>query len=86
MFRVCKILLRIFGVVMVPLDSGRQRMLGEGPEESSGNGVRDYEERLRELGHTTLEERRHQLDMQQVHKILVGSDKVKIETWFKNDK
>jgi hypothetical protein len=30
-----------------------------------------------------LEERRHQLDMQQVHRILVGSDKVKSETWFK---
>jgi hypothetical protein len=42
----------------------------------------DYEERLRELGHTTLEERRHQLDMQQVHRILVGKDKVKSETWF----
>ncbi len=58
--------------------------------ESSGNGVRrtgsqgrDYEERLRELGHTTLVERRHQLAMQQVHRILVGKDKVKSKTWFK---
>ena len=49
----------------------------------SGLAARDYEERLRELGHTTLEERRHQLDMQQVHRILVGKDKVKSETWFK---
>ncbi len=32
----------------------------------SGLAARDYEERLRELGHTTLEERRHQLAMQQV--------------------
>jgi hypothetical protein len=37
----------------------------------------------RELGHTTLEERRHQLDMQQVHRILAGSDKVKSKTWLK---
>ncbi len=35
------------------------------------------------LGHTTLEEHRHQLDMQQVHRIRVGSDTVKSETWFK---
>jgi hypothetical protein len=49
----------------------------------SGLTARDYEERLRVLGHTTLEERRHQLDMQQVHRILVGKDKVKSETWFK---
>ena len=49
----------------------------------SGLAARDYEERLRELGHTTLEERRHQLDMQQVHRILVGKDKVRSETWFK---
>ncbi len=43
----------------------------------SGLAARDYEERLRELGHTTLEERRHQLAMQQVHRIPVGKDKVK---------
>jgi hypothetical protein len=49
----------------------------------SGLASRDYEERLRELGHTSLEERRHQLDMQQVHRILVGKDKVRSETWFK---
>jgi hypothetical protein len=39
--------------------------------------------RLRELGHLTLEERRHQLDMQQVHRILSGKDRVKSDTWFK---
>jgi hypothetical protein len=33
--------------------------------------------------HTTLEERSHQLDIQQVHRILVGSDKGKCEIWFK---
>jgi hypothetical protein len=40
----------------------------------SGLASRNYEKRFRELGHTTLEERRHQLDMQQVRRILVGSD------------
>jgi ribonuclease P/MRP protein subunit RPP40 len=35
----------------------------------SGVQAKDYESRLRELGHLTLEERRHQLDMQQVHRI-----------------
>ena len=41
-----------------------------------------YEERLRELGLTTLEERRHQADMVQTFKILRGFDKVKSDTWF----
>jgi hypothetical protein len=36
----------------------------------SGLAARNYEERLRELGHTTLE-RRHQQAIQQVHSILV---------------
>lgn len=49
----------------------------------SGLEARDYENRLRELGHSTLEERRHQLDMQQVHRILNGTDKVKSDSWFK---
>jgi hypothetical protein len=47
--------------------------------------ARDYEEGLKELGHSTLEECRHQLDMQQVHRNMVGSDKVKSETWFKTE-
>ena len=34
-----------------------------------------YEDRLRELGLTTLEERRHQADMAQVYKILTGKDR-----------
>jgi hypothetical protein len=37
----------------------------------------DYEGRLRELGMTTLEERRHQSDMFQVYKILQGHDNVR---------
>ena len=32
----------------------------------------DYSDRLKELGLTTLEERRHQLDMVQVYKIVNG--------------
>ncbi len=46
----------------------------------SGVKATDYESRLRELGHLTLEERRHQLDMQQVHRILSGKDRVKSDT------
>ncbi len=45
----------------------------------SGLAARVYERRLRELGHTTLDEHRHHLGMQQVHRILVGSEKVKSE-------
>ena len=41
-----------------------------------------YEERLKELGLTTLEERRHQADMLQTFKIVRGIDKVNSETWF----
>ncbi len=41
-----------------------------------------YEEKLKELGLTTLEERRHQADMVQTFKILRGFDYVKSETWF----
>ena len=42
-----------------------------------------YEERLEELGLTTLEERRHQLDMLQTYKIVHGKDKVNRDTWFR---
>ncbi len=44
---------------------------------------RDYSERLKELGLTTLEERRHQLDMVQVYKIGNGVGGVNSEQWFK---
>ena len=43
---------------------------------------RTYEEKLRELDLCTLEERRHQLDMLQVYKILHGRDDVEKEQWF----
>ncbi len=42
-----------------------------------------YEEKLEELGLTTLEERRHQADMLQVYKILTEKDRVSSETWFR---
>jgi hypothetical protein len=41
-----------------------------------------YEEKLREIGLTTLEERRHQADMIQAFKIIRGFDKVDSNTWF----
>ena len=48
----------------------------------SGLRGRTYEERLRELNMSTLEERRHQLDMTQVYKIVTAKDKVRRDTWF----
>jgi ribonuclease P/MRP protein subunit RPP40 len=49
----------------------------------SGLSGGTYEERLRELGLTTLEERKHQADMVQVYKIVTGKDGVNRESWFK---
>jgi hypothetical protein len=48
----------------------------------SGFRARSYEERLLELGITTLEERREHLDMVQTYKILKGVDNVSREIWF----
>ena len=48
----------------------------------SGLKSRDYSERLQELGITTLEERRKQLDMIQTFKIMSGLSKVERGTWF----
>ena len=48
----------------------------------SGLKASIYEEKLKELGLTTLEERRHQTDMVQVNKIVTGSDMVKSDSWF----
>jgi ribonucleases P/MRP protein subunit RPP40 len=48
----------------------------------SGLRAVTYVERLRELGLTTLEERRHQADMAMVHKILHGQGGLNPETWF----
>ena len=48
----------------------------------SGLKAVTYEEKLMELGLTTLEERRHQADMTQVYKILMEKDMGKSDTWF----
>ncbi len=52
----------------------------------SGLKAHTYEDRLKELGLTTLEERRHQADMAQTYKIVKGKDMVNKETWFKSVK
>jgi hypothetical protein len=49
----------------------------------SGLNATSYEERLREIGLTTLEERRHQADMLQTFKILQQKDRVNSESWFR---
>jgi ribonucleases P/MRP protein subunit RPP40 len=48
----------------------------------SGLRSREYEDRLRELGLTTLEERRHQADMLQMYKILNGVGGLDAADWF----
>jgi hypothetical protein len=48
----------------------------------SGLKGKTYEERLVELGLTTLEERRHQMDMLQTFKIVKGHDRVDSTMWF----
>ena len=48
----------------------------------SGLGARTYEERLKELGLTTLVERRHQADMAMVHHIMHRQSGLEPETWF----
>jgi ribonuclease P/MRP protein subunit RPP40 len=48
----------------------------------SGLKATTCEEKLRELGLTTLEERRHQTDTVQLYKIITGKDMVNSEDWF----
>ena len=48
----------------------------------SGLKAREYEERLKELGMTTLEERHHQADMVLEYKVLTGKDQVDPAEWF----
>ena len=48
----------------------------------SGLKAREYEDRLKELGLTTLEERRHQADMAMVYKVLTGKEQVDPADWF----
>ncbi len=47
----------------------------------SGLKALTYEENLKELGLTTLEERRRQADMVQVYKIVNGKDMFDSQTW-----
>jgi hypothetical protein len=49
----------------------------------SGLKSRDYEDRLRELNLTTLEERRHRADMLQMYKIVHAGDSLDKATWFR---
>jgi hypothetical protein len=49
----------------------------------SGLKGKTYEEKLLELGLTTMEERRHQADMVQTFKIIHGIDNVSPDTWFR---
>ena len=49
----------------------------------AGLAGRTYEEKLTELGLTTLLERRARLDMIQTYKIINGIDNVQTDTWFK---
>ena len=41
-----------------------------------------YEERLKELGLTSLEERRHRADMALVHSIMHGRTDIRVDDWF----
>jgi hypothetical protein len=80
---VCQAALRIRICGLVSIDKAvlekiRQRAVAM----ISGLKGHSYEERLRELALTTLEERRHQTDMLQTFKILRGFDRVSSDTWF----
>jgi hypothetical protein len=50
----------------------------------SGLQSKVYEDRLKELGLQTLEERRHQADMVMVHKIMHGVGGLNPATWFES--
>ena len=43
---------------------------------------KDYQQRLQELGITTLEERRERGDLIQAYKVLTGKERVSHQTWF----
>jgi hypothetical protein len=48
----------------------------------SGLKATSYEEKLKELGISTLEERRKYLDMLQTYKVMTGKDNVERSIWF----
>jgi hypothetical protein len=50
----------------------------------SGLRAVEYEQRLEELGLSTQEERRHQADMQMVHKIMHKESGLDPQTWFES--
>ena len=49
----------------------------------SGLRATGYEDRLKELGMVTLEERRHQADMLHMYKMITGKDTTDPSTWFR---
>jgi hypothetical protein len=59
-----------------------ERVQRRGIRMVSGISGNSYEERLKELGLTTLKERRHRLDMIQTYKIVRGHEKVQRDPWF----
>ena len=50
----------------------------------SGMGQLTYEQRLKELGMTTLEERREECDMVETFKIMSGISRVNSSIWFRH--
>lgn len=48
----------------------------------SGLTAKDYEGRLKELGMTTLEERRKEMDLTQAYKIVNQVDRINSKDWF----
>ena len=48
----------------------------------SGLKSDSYEERLKELGLTSLEERRHRADMALVHSVMHGKTEIDVDEWF----
>ena len=55
---------------------------GECPEAVCGLKSANYEDRLKEMDITTLEERRHQADMLYVYKVLTGREDVDKGQWY----
>ena len=48
----------------------------------SGLKSEDYEDRLKELGLTSLEERRHRADKALVHSVMHGHSDINVDDWF----
>jgi hypothetical protein len=48
----------------------------------SGLRATNYEEKLKEIGISSLDERRKYLDMLQTYKVMTGKDYVERSTWF----